>query len=60
MVFAAVGERLAVSGKRKTRERDRDREVGGGWQSGGILVVSFASRFVFPLAPALFFPRRRR
>lgn len=47
MVFAAVGERLAVSGKRESEERE------GGWiKSGSTLFVSFASTF-FPLAPAL-------
>lgn len=53
MVFAAVGERLAVSGKRERGERER--EVGGGsWiKSGSTLFVSLASTF-FPLAPALF------
>lgn len=51
MVFAAVGERLAVSGKREKRERERDKAV---WiKSGSTLLVSFASTF-FPLATALF------
>lgn len=50
-VFAAVGERLAVSGKRE-RERRENRE--GGWiQSGSTLLVSFAST-IFLLVPAHF------
>lgn len=39
-VFAAVGERLAVSGKRERGER-------GGWiKSGSTLLVSFTSTFI--------------
>lgn len=50
MVFAAVGDRLAVSGKRGREEGERERV----WmKSGSTLFVSFASTF-FPLAPALF------
>lgn len=55
MVFAAVGERLAVSGKREMRERERGRVEGVWMESGSTLFLCFASTF-FPLAPALFLP----
>lgn len=62
MVFAAVGERLAVSGKReRERESENKGERVGVWmESGSTLFVSRCIHsFVFLLAPALFQPWSR-